>query len=93
MVDSKLVQYLAELSKISMTPQELEQYANQLGDIIALMDSITDAAVTVTPSEGTGTYYSALRADTPAPSLPTRQLLQNAGQIKDTFFAVPKVVQ
>lgn len=93
MADSKLVQYLAELSKINLTAQEMEEFSSQLQEMIALVDCIKAAPVTATLPEGVGTYYSNLRADTPAPSLPINQLLQNAEQTKNNFFAVPKVVQ
>ena len=93
MADIKLVQYLAELSKINLTAEELQELCGQLQEMLALVDCVKDAEVTAALPEGVGTYYSNLRLDTPAPPLPINQLLRNAGNTKEHFFAVPKVVQ
>lgn len=92
MVDIKLTKYLAELSKIAFTEEELEKMTGDMADIINLMDKVQE----IDPSGKTyaleSVSYDDLRTDTVRESFKTEKVLENAAAVKEDSFVVPKVV-
>ncbi|OJU12657.1 MAG: hypothetical protein BGN88_15575 [Clostridiales bacterium 43-6] len=94
MQDTKLISYLAELSKINMSDAELLQAAGDMNDIINLMDSIKDFQVDEALADTeSGVYYDDLRADNARPSFERDEILKNSEKAKGGFFTVPKIVE
>ena len=92
MIDKKLTQHLANLSKITFTDEELDKITVQMDDIINLMDKVKDInndnpTYTIDPVN-----YKDLRADVIAESSSGEDILKNSKSVKENSFVVPKVV-
>ena len=88
-----MVSYLAELGKLELSQNELENVADQMTDIIELMDTIKEIDVTYDPiKDNKNVYLNDLRKDIPQPSMSTEKVLSNATNTNNSFV-VPKVVE
>lgn len=92
MFDEKLTAHLAELSKLEFTPEELSQMTKDMTDIIALMDKVCDFDPAAAPYTLDSVDYEELRKDTYKDSYPNEKILENADNVKNNSFVVPKVV-
>lgn len=91
-IDKKLIEYLAELSKFELDENEKKLFSRQMVDIIALMDSIGEADIEETLVDDS-VLLSELREDISKESLERDLVLENAPMKKDDFFVVPKIVE
>lgn len=88
-----MVSYLAELGKLELSQNELENVADQMTGIIELMDTIKEIDVTYDPiKDNKNVYLNDLRKDIPQPSMSTEKVLSNATNTNNSFV-VPKVVE
>ena len=92
MFDTKLTAHLAELSKLEITPEELEKITGEMDAIVALMDTVAEAECNGDFAAVESKGLNELRADEPKPSMNREELLANAEEREDTYFKVPKVV-
>ena len=92
MFDEKLTAHMAELSKLSFPPEELTSMTKDMTDIIALMDTVCDFDPEVKPYALSAVDYEDLRADEHSGSYPAERILENAKNVKNDSFVVPKVV-
>lgn len=92
MFDEKLTAHLAELSKLEFTPDELSKMTKDMTDIIALMDKVCDFDSAVKPYTLDSVNYNDLRRDNYKDSYPNDKILENAENVKNNSFVVPKVV-
>lgn len=92
MIDKKLTQHLADLSKINFTDEELEKITVQMGDIINLMDKVKEIDSNNPTYTIEAVNYEDLRADEVAESSPNEDILKNSKETKENSFVVPKVV-
>ncbi len=92
-MDLDMVKYLAKLSKLNFTDEELAKTANDMTDIINIMDTIKEIDITYDPyKDNKNIYLNDLREDIAAPSFPTEKILANALNSENSFV-VPKVVE
>jgi len=92
-MDLDMVKYLAKLSKLNFTDEELAKTANDMTDIINIMDTIKEIDITYDPyKDNKNIYLNDLREDVAAPSFPTEKILANALSSENSFV-VPKVVE
>ena len=94
-IDRTALDHIAELSKLSFTDEESEVMAEQMGDIITLMDTIRDIDVTYDDTKDKNEItYNMLREDKAGESFPTEKLLQNAvtGGDEDCYV-LPKMME
>lgn len=92
-MDLDMVKYLAKLSKLNFTDEELAKTANDMTDIINIMDTIKEIDITYDPyKDNKNIYLNDLRDDVAAPSFPTEKILANALNSENSFV-VPKVVE
>ncbi len=88
-----MISYLSELGKLQFSEDELKKVANEMTDIINLMDTIKEIDVTYDAKlDNKNVYLNDLRKDVSAESMPTQKVLQNATQMNN-YFVVPKVVE
>ena len=88
-----MVSYLSELGKLQFTEDELKKVADEMTDIINLMDTIKEIDVTYDAKlDNKNIYLNDLRKDLSADSMPTQKVMQNATQMNN-YFVVPKVVE
>jgi aspartyl-tRNA(Asn)/glutamyl-tRNA(Gln) amidotransferase subunit C len=88
------VEHIAELAKLDLTVQEIEQYREQLSAILdyaAMLQNLDTSAIPPTSSVLPG--RSALREDVVLPPLSPEDVLKNAPQQKEQQFKVPIVME
>lgn len=92
-MDLNMVKYLAELSKLEYSDKELAATAEQMTDIIDLMDTVKEIDITYDDlKDNHDVYLNDLRKDEVIESMPTSKVLSNAVNINNCFV-VPKVVE
>ena len=89
------VRKIATLARLELTPDEIELFAKQLGDILAYADELgrVDTAG-IEPTSHPLAVGSAWRADEPVPSLDRDAILERApaASVGAGLFKVPKVL-
>lgn len=92
-IDRALVEKLAELSRLALTPEEVERMRVQLHGILEKFEEIKALDVAgVEPTTQAVPVASVTRPDVPAPSLPREQALANAPAAYEGCFRVPRVI-
>ena len=84
------VRVVAELAQLALTPQELERFTTELGDIITAVEVV--AQVDAVPENGSRQSTDNLREDRVGDMLSPKEALANAPAREGTYFAVPKVI-
>jgi aspartyl-tRNA(Asn)/glutamyl-tRNA(Gln) amidotransferase subunit C len=88
------VKYVAHLARISLTPDEEEKLAVQLGGILGYIEKLKELDVTnVEPMAHAVPMVNVTRADELCPSLPHEDALRNAPKQANGLFIVPKIVE
>ncbi len=96
MVPTDAVKKIADLAKLSYSPEELERFVPHFQEILDYFEHLNSA-----PTEGINPTYHALeafsgtpfRADQTRPSLPCADAVSNAPQEVECQFRVPKVIE
>lgn len=92
-MDLNMVKYLAELSKLEYSDKELAATAEQMTDIIDLMDTVKEIDITYDDlKDNHDVYLNDLRKDEVIESMPTSKVLSKAVNTNNCFV-VPKVVE
>lgn len=79
--------------KLSFTEEELKKTAEEMTNIIEIMDTIKEIDIKYDAlADNKNVYLNDLREDASEPSMPTQKILQNALNSEDCFV-VPKVVE
>lgn len=92
-MDLNMVKYLAELSKLEYSDKELAATAEQMTDIIDLMDTVKEIDITYDDlKDNHDVYLNDLRKDEVIESMPTSKVFSNAVNTNNCFV-VPKVVE
>ena len=92
-MDLEMVSYLSRLGKLSFTEEELKITAEEMTNIIEIMDTIKEIDIKYDAlADNKNVYLNDLRKDASEPSMPTQKILQNALNSEDCFV-VPKVVE
>jgi aspartyl-tRNA(Asn)/glutamyl-tRNA(Gln) amidotransferase subunit C len=92
-VTRKDVEYIASLSKLNFTDEELENYTHQLNDILTYVDKLNELDTSnVEPLSHPVENQNVFREDDLKPSLSTEDTLKNSPNRTDEFFKVPKVI-
>lgn len=92
MFDKNLTAHLAELSKLNFTEKELEKMADEMTEIVALMDTVNGFDDTKTAGTNAPLGLGQFRSDEYTDSMPREDVLKSAKSKSDTCFKVPKVV-
>ena len=94
MVLKETVAYLAALSKLSLSEEELESLTRDMQSIIGLMDGIkeTDTAGLEGTEHVTG-LRNVLREDAVVIKENHSDMLKNAPKVIDECFAAPKMIE
>jgi aspartyl-tRNA(Asn)/glutamyl-tRNA(Gln) amidotransferase subunit C len=93
MIDKKIVQHIADLSRLSLSDEETEELAHQLAAILGYVEQLNKVDTSnVEPTAFIAPAHDPMREDEPAPSLPPDKLLQNGPKVKNGYFAVPKII-
>jgi len=93
-IDKHIVEYVAHLSRIDLTTEELEKISIQLGSILDFIDKLKEADINnVNPTSHILPLNNVLRQDIRGESLSAQKALENSPEIKGNFFKVPKVIE
>jgi aspartyl-tRNA(Asn)/glutamyl-tRNA(Gln) amidotransferase subunit C len=86
------VTHIAELAKLALTPDEIEQYRRQLSDILEHFETLQQVDTSsVPPTASVLPLRTVMRADLVRPGLATEDALANAPDRENGFFRVRAV--
>jgi aspartyl-tRNA(Asn)/glutamyl-tRNA(Gln) amidotransferase subunit C len=88
------VNYVANLARIALSPEEEKKLGAQLGNILGYIEKLKELDVThVEPTAHAVPLINVVRPDEPRPSLSNEDALRNAPSKANGLFLVPKIVE
>ena len=88
------VKYVAHLARISLSQDEEQKLAAQLGNILGYIEKLKEADVSnVEPTAHAFPLVNVTRADEVRPPLANEDALRNAPAQANGLFIVPKIVE
>ena len=88
------VKHIASLARMSITEEETNKHADEMGHIIALADMFSELDTTnVVPTNHAIKVSNVFRQDVVEPSFDRDALLANAPDKQAGCFGVPKIVE
>jgi aspartyl-tRNA(Asn)/glutamyl-tRNA(Gln) amidotransferase subunit C len=92
-ISPEMIKKIADLAKLSFADDEKQTITRQLTGIVSYVEKLNEIDTTgVVPLSNPFDIDKPLRADIPASSLSTDDVLENAPQSKMDYFVVPKVI-
>jgi len=86
--------HLAHLARLSLTHEEQERIAAQLGDILAYMETLKELDVdAIEPTAHAVPLVNVTRPDEVRPSLDHAEALWNAPAQANGLFLVPRIIE
>ena len=93
MIDRNEVLRVAELAHLKLSDEEVDRYAGQLGLLFEFVEQLKNVDTTnIEPTCFLEPAHDPMRDDVEKPSLPREDVLRNGPQVKNGFFAIPKVI-
>ncbi|MBD3264690.1 MAG: Asp-tRNA(Asn)/Glu-tRNA(Gln) amidotransferase subunit GatC [Candidatus Omnitrophica bacterium] len=94
MSKKKIVEYVSELARIRIDPQEKECLGNQLSRIIDYIDKLKELdAEDVIPMRGLHIERNVFREDKAGSFESKKSILDNAPLREGDYFKIPKVIE
>lgn len=94
MAERKIVDYVAGLARINVSPEEKEFLNKQLSKILEYIDKLNELNVEeVEPMRGLHPENNIFRSDEVKPSSCQDDILNNAPAKEDNYFKIPKVIE
>ncbi len=93
MIDEDEIRHLAELARLNLDEEDIEQYGEELQEILELAEKVNEV-----DTEGIEPTYHALpvenvtRPDEDRPSPDSEKVLRHAPEAADGYFVVPRVI-
>jgi aspartyl-tRNA(Asn)/glutamyl-tRNA(Gln) amidotransferase subunit C len=87
-MDKKTLRHIAELSRISLTDKELEEFTPQMETILDSAKKLQEVDTTNISPMKRHTPFNSLREDTPKDSLSQEQVLSNANHKENGYVKV-----
>jgi aspartyl-tRNA(Asn)/glutamyl-tRNA(Gln) amidotransferase subunit C len=88
------VKYVAQLARISLTPDEEKKLGSQLGNILGYIEKLRELDVSnIEPMAHAVPMVNITRADETQASLSQFETLRNAPRHANGLFIVPKIVE
>jgi len=88
------VEHIAELARLTLSPEEVEQYRDQLSAILDYAQSLKEINTDgILPTSSVLPDRSVLREDEVKTGLTPDQVLKNASKKQDSQFKVPPVME
>ncbi|HOX29304.1 MAG TPA: Asp-tRNA(Asn)/Glu-tRNA(Gln) amidotransferase subunit GatC [bacterium] len=92
-ITRKDVSDVAILSRLKMSPEELDKFTDQLGNILEYASMLNELDLTgVEPTSHVIPMKNVFREDEVKESYPVEKVLANAPEALGDFFLVPKVI-
>ncbi|MCS7280710.1 MAG: Asp-tRNA(Asn)/Glu-tRNA(Gln) amidotransferase subunit GatC [Desulfobacterota bacterium] len=93
-INEETVKYLAHLSRIELTKEEISEFTYQLDTILKYMDQLNELNTDgIEPTSHAIELKLSLREDQRGPSLAQEETMMNAPQRMGPFFKVPPVIE
>lgn len=93
-ITHKEVEYVAHLSRLALTEEEMRRLGGQLDSILAYMDKLNELDTTgVEPMVHAIQAQAFVRDDAVGSSLARKEALQNAPESADGCFRVPRIIE
>ena len=87
------IAHVAKLARIALSDSELEQYAQQLGDILEHAERVQAiASPDIEPTSHPLPMTNAFRDDVVTPSLDRSEVLAMAPDVEGVYFRVPRIL-
>jgi aspartyl-tRNA(Asn)/glutamyl-tRNA(Gln) amidotransferase subunit C len=88
------VRHIADLSRLTLSGEELLTYSAQLNTIILHVEQLNTLDTTgIEPTSHVLPITNVMRDDVHAPSLSNEEALKNAPDPSDKFYRVPKIIE
>jgi aspartyl-tRNA(Asn)/glutamyl-tRNA(Gln) amidotransferase subunit C len=88
------IKYVAHLARIALTPEEEDQLASQLDNILGYIEKLKELDVSnVEPTAHAAGLVNVTRLDERGESLSQEEALRNAPAKANGLFIVPKIVE
>ncbi len=87
------VNYVADLARISLSPEEATLFQKQLADVLGYVNQLAEVDVSDVSLQGEVDLENRLRPDIIQPSLTAEQALANAPAQEDHLFQMPRIVE
>lgn len=87
------VPYLARLSRLELTQEEIDLFGGQIGRILDHVEQMNKLDITgIEPTAHAISVFDVIREDAVNESLPKKTILDNAPHNANGLFLVPKVL-
>lgn len=88
------IRYVANLARISLTPEQEELFAGQLSHILSYMEKLKKLNTeNIEPMSHAVSLENVFRSDEVKDSLPKDEVLKNAPAKEKDFFEVPRIIE
>jgi aspartyl-tRNA(Asn)/glutamyl-tRNA(Gln) amidotransferase subunit C len=93
-ITKDVVEYVAHLSRLEFSPEEVDVYTAQLDRILEYMDKLNMLDTTgIEPTTHAIPLIDVMRADEASDGLTVQESIGNAPERIDSFFKVPPVIE
>jgi aspartyl-tRNA(Asn)/glutamyl-tRNA(Gln) amidotransferase subunit C len=93
-VDPTLVNHLAHLSRLNVTPEKMDKLVQDMQDLVGFVAQLNALDTTgIKPLMHMGQAYNVLRQDQVKGSITNQEALSNAPEAGAPYFKVPKVIR
>ncbi len=94
MVEKKDIEHLAELSRITLTPEEITSLQSEIESILGYVSAVKDLTTDSVDTKVLGVRHNVFRQDevTNQPESYTKVLLDEAPETKDGYVVVKKIL-
>ena len=88
------VEYVAQLARIEITPQEVETFSKQLDEILGYIAKLSELDVEgIEPTAHATPMFDRIREDVAKPGIGRDAFLENAPDTANDQLRVPKVIE
>jgi aspartyl-tRNA(Asn)/glutamyl-tRNA(Gln) amidotransferase subunit C len=91
-ITPETVENVAKLARLALTPDEVQQYANDLDSILSLVKGLDDAELADIAVDLQVTDPTVFRPDLAQREFTRDELLANAPHEEEGFFRVPQIL-
>ncbi len=92
-ITPELVEHIARLSLVELTPEEKEKFAKQMNGILEHFDKLAEVNVDgIEPTTHVMDIKNVFREDSPKEGLSQEDALKNASETDNGFIKAPRIV-
>ena len=92
-IDKKLIEHVADISRLKLTEQEIKEFLPQLKEILNAFQELQKVDTkNIGPSYHPVELKNSMRDDFPRQSLSNKEALKNSAHTKDGYFKGPKII-